>query len=606
MLSFVLVAGLSTCSALRFNEVQTLVNQNYEGSLEDVEGRRRRRRRRRKTDSDTGTTDTTGTDTSGTSNIEAAVGSFNSANAELVVDFSFTGTNTAVDATATGLTKFKAALVTALSPVVLIALNTLGGSTETLAGIKVLLTANLKVSPFAFSKHHILVSFPEAAGWKQSATSKITADDYDAVFKTQQYRESAAKALTDAAAADSFSDYNVLRILAVTEKSVSRSSFEGALTLKALLVNPVAGTRPEASKLGFRFDKDNSVALLLSRKITHSLQTTLNLASGRSYVQIENIDRMVNMKKKEYEWTLKFAYTDDLFTDNGLTLKARKDSRILYVKHMTEPDWSKRFRKTMEDAIQKESGLPTDGSKGIIHVTNILTADSDCATVPTGGTQATRCLAAHKETTVVTWQYEGYSSTDSTGPNPGSIIHDFSAHLSRNDNHDAMQARVMALFKTWTPTKTECVEMAKGAVTEAQCMSPIKFDVAATNKAIKTNNDATDCGQEGDPFAYEETGRNDGKTLHVKVDCDATEFSTDANTVQTFRVTYRIHMQNSEYENVEETIKAIQTTTNWGSPGFGPKAMADLRADGTVKAMGIVLTSITSDPYSLLHLQHHD
>jgi len=597
MLSFVLVAGLATCSALRFNEVQTQVNQNYEGSLEDVEGRRRRRRRR-KTDSNK---DTTGTETSGTANIEA-VGSFNSANAELVVDFSFTGTNTAV--AATGLTKFKAALVTALSPVVLIALNTLGGSTETLAGIKVLLTANLKVSPFAFSKHHILVSFPEAAGWKQSATSKITADDYDAVFKTQQYRESAAKALTDAAAADSFSDYNVLRILTVTEKSVSRSSFEGALTLKALLVNPVAGTRPEAAKLGFRVDNDNSVALLLARKITHSLQTTLQLASGRSYVQIENIDRMVNMKKKVYEWTLKFAYTDDLFIGPTVTLADKEASRILYVKHMTEPDWSKRFRKTMEDAIQKESDLPTDGSKGIIHITNIQTTDSTC---DEGGNKNAECLVGDKETTVVTWQYEGYSSNEA-GPNPGSIIHDFSAHLSRNDNHDAMQARVMALFKIWTPTKDECTKMAavKDGVSEAQCVSPINFVADdSTNKADDDNNEAVDCDQDGDdPFEYT-SGGNALKVL-TPVDCSKTLFSTAADTVQIFRVKYKVHMQNSEYGNVEETIKSIQTTTNWGSPAFGTKAMADLRADGTVKAMGIVLTSLTSDPYSLLHLKHHD
>jgi len=600
MLSFVLVAGLSTCSALRFNEVQTLVNQNYEGSLEDVEGRRRRRRRRRrKTDSVTGTTGTTGTETAGTADTEA-VGSFNSANAELVVDFSFTATNTAVDAT--GLTKFKAALVTALSPVVLTAVNTLGGSAETLAGVKVILTANLKVSPFAFSKHHLLVSFPEAAGWKQSATSKITADDYDAVFKTLQYRNSAAKALTDAAALNLFADYNVGLISAVTEKSVSRSSFEGALTLKALLVNPVAGEKPEAAQLGFRLDVDNSVAILLSRKITHSLQTTLKLASGRSYVQIENIDRMVNMKKKIYRWTLQFTYDDDILVGVGETKEDKQKARKLYAVHMTEDSWNKRFRKTMEDAIRKESGLPLDDSKGIIHITNIQTADSTCSV-------ATECLVAHKDETIVTWQYEGYSSA-AAGPNPGSMIHDFSAHLARSGNHDAMQARVMALFKTWTPTAAECANM--GGIggdtpTLAQCQSPLKFAVVpadSTNAPDADNNNAVDCAGTG-AFLYS-AGNNDKRAKGGGADCDATVFSSEENTVQTYRVTYKVHMQNSEYENVEETIKAIETTTNWGSPEFGTMAMADLRADGTVKAMGIVLTSITSDPYSLLHLNHHD
>jgi len=297
---------------------------------------------------------------------------------------------------------------------------------------------------------------------------------------------------------------------------------------------------------------------------------------------------------------LKFTFTDDLFTKANIGKAARQASRIEYALWPTEDTWSKRFRKIMEDAIQKESGLPVDGTKGIIHITDIQMTDSVCAS-------GLNCIVSEQELLSVTWQYEGYSSA-AAGPNPGSIIHDFSAYLDRNTNHDAMQEKVMALFKTWTPTAAECAPMNGGAkVTSAQCQSALKFAALPADSAWEViggdDYEADDCGGNGGAFVYN-TGTK--KTLGGNNDCSSAPFSTDENTVQTYRVTYKVHMQNSEYENVEETIKAIQTTTNWGSPEFGINAMADLRADGTVKAMGIVLTSITSDPYSVLHLQHHD
>jgi len=290
-------------------------------TLEETEGRRRRRRRRRRKEDDSKKDDST----SLTATSAPVLNHFDSPNAELVMVVNLAAVETRLDVTTPVLAALKIAVVAAIAPAVLeavngISVNGISQCDEKSATILTKLTTTLKVEELTFGRSDtsasILISFPEANSWVLKAgTDSPSSSQYDAAFKSSRYMSAVEAALKAAALAATvaWTNAHIATVSDVEEKSSSRSSLEAALNIKLYLTDPAIGGQLSAVFLGMRREVDNSHAMKFAKQIAASLTLTFGLEPGKSYVQVENIARL--SRRAKFHGFFRVAYRHKCLDD---------------------------------------------------------------------------------------------------------------------------------------------------------------------------------------------------------------------------------------------------------------------------------------------------